>query len=108
MQLTYFHVQHHIYHCLACSLDSAAFSVALFTFVHYLACSLESAAFSVALFALVILIQMLNVKKDWPVALTTVAQVGLMATIVATLHSVTTLTVQPGIAVRLTPNVDKD
>ena len=57
---------------------------------------------------MVIAIRMLNVKKDWLVALTTVAQVGLMATIVATLHSVTTLTVQPGIAVRLIPNVDKD
>ena len=57
---------------------------------------------------MVIAIPMLNVKKDWLVALTTVAQVGLMATTVATLHSVTTLTVQPGIAVRLIPNVGKD
>ena len=33
MQSTHFHVQHHIYHCVACSLDSEAFSVALFAFV---------------------------------------------------------------------------
>ena len=31
-QLTHFHAQHYIYHCLASSLDSAAFSVALFAF----------------------------------------------------------------------------
>ena len=51
---------------------------------------------------------MLNAKVDWLVELTTVDRLGLVVTTVATLHSVTTLKVQPGIAVVLTPNVDKD
>ena len=51
---------------------------------------------------------MLNVKTDWLVDLTTVVQLGRVVMTVATLHCVTTMTVQPGIAVVLIPNVDKD
>ena len=51
---------------------------------------------------------MLNVKTDWLVAPTTVDRLGLVVTTVATLHSVTTLKVQPGIVVVLMPNVERD
>ena len=57
---------------------------------------------------MVIVTLMLNVKMDWLVELTTVVQLGLVATTVATLHCVTIMTVQLGIAVVLIPNVDKD
>ena len=57
---------------------------------------------------MVIATPMLNVKTDWLAVLTTVDQLGLVVTTVATHHSVTTLKVQPGIAVVLTPNVDRD